>query len=256
MEITFIGTGSGKTSLKRNHSSILFSKEGYNLLIDSGDGISKALLENNIEYSAINSILFSHFHPDHLDGMPNLLNQMKMRGRKNNLKIFVHQNLIKLLKNFIETSNIYFVRLGYEVLLVPFAENDKIILFDDFEFTARKNSHLLKYNRELGIEESKLLSLSFLFSINGRKIFYSGDVESVLDLYLFNDKKIDYFISESTHISVKELTDVYRNFKPLKLIITHIEDGIEPELIKWYNKLDEKEKEDIIIANDGMKLEL
>ena len=256
MKIIFIGTGSGKTSLKRNHSSILLSGANYNLLIDAGDGISKALLENNIGFSEIDSILFSHFHPDHLDGISNLLNQMKMLKRKNSLKIFVHKNLVDLLERFIQTSNIYFVRLGFNVQLIPFKEDETIKVNDNFEFIAKKNSHLLKLNREIGIDESKLISLSYFFSINENKIFYSGDIANASDLYLFKEKITEYFISESTHISVDELTEVYNTINPLKLIVTHIEDGIERNLIKWYNRLSEKDKERIILANDGLKLEI
>ncbi|MEO8398834.1 MAG: MBL fold metallo-hydrolase, partial [Ignavibacteriaceae bacterium] len=75
-KIKFIGTGSGKTSLKRFHSSFLILNESYNLLVDTGDGISKALLLQNINYNSIDGILISHLHPDHYTGLPLLLVQM------------------------------------------------------------------------------------------------------------------------------------------------------------------------------------
>jgi ribonuclease BN (tRNA processing enzyme) len=181
---------------------------------------------------------------------------MKMQKRKNELKIIAHKNLIDLFEEFINMSNIYFIRMGFKIQLIPISENERIRLNNDFEFIAKENQHLLKLNRELGIKESKLISLTFLFTVKGIKIFYSGDVESIRDLYLFNDDKIDYLISESTHISLEELIEVYKNINPFRLIITHIEDGIEPNLIKWYNKLKESDKEKIILASDGMKLEL
>ena len=67
-ELKFIGTGSGKTSLNRFHSSFFIKTSNYNLLIDAGDGESKALLSQGIDFNTIDGILFTHLHPDHYTG--------------------------------------------------------------------------------------------------------------------------------------------------------------------------------------------
>ena len=73
MKIKFVGTSSGKASLNRFHSSLLLSSENYNLLVDAGDGISRALLVNGINFNSINGIIFTHLHPDHFSGLPALI---------------------------------------------------------------------------------------------------------------------------------------------------------------------------------------
>jgi len=78
LEIKFVGTGSGKTLLKRYHSSFLIKTEAYNLLVDAGDGISRALLNQKVTFDSINGILISHLHPDHYSGLPSLIIQMKL----------------------------------------------------------------------------------------------------------------------------------------------------------------------------------
>ena len=88
MKIKFIGTGSGKTSLNQFHSSLLLISKNYNLLVDAGDGISRALLFNEIEFNIIDGILLTHLHPDHFSGLATLIVQMKMMKRKNSLDIF------------------------------------------------------------------------------------------------------------------------------------------------------------------------
>ena len=45
MQLTFIGTGSGRTSIDRFHSSLLFTVNDKNILIDAGDSISRAMLK-------------------------------------------------------------------------------------------------------------------------------------------------------------------------------------------------------------------
>lgn len=254
MEILFLGTGSGSVSLRRDHSSLLISHNNFNLLIDCGDGISKSLIKNQIGFSLVDAILISHFHPDHVDGISNLLNQMKLTGRKNKLSIYLHKNLINQFKSLTEISNIYLIRLGFEVELIPIDEGQKIILCNGFGFLANENPHLQKLKKYPWIDESKLISLSFLFSVAGKNIFYSGDINNVTDLYLFDKSKIEIMISEITHITLKEITEAYKNIKPGKLILTHIKDETESELLDWKKSVDEEKK--IIIAYDGYKMEL
>jgi ribonuclease Z len=254
LEILFLGTGSGITSLKRDHSSFLITYNNFNLLTDCGEGISKALLKNKIGYSSIDAILISHFHPDHVNGISNLLNQMKLTGRKNNLKIYLHHNLLHNLRALTEISNIYLAKLGFNVILIPFEENEIIDLSNGLEFISRKNSHFSKQKKYYGINETNLVSLSFLFSVNSMNIVYTGDIGGISDLYLFENSKIDIFISEITHISLSEINMVIKQINPGKLILTHIADETESELIRWQNSVNDNEK--IITAFDGYKLEL
>jgi ribonuclease Z len=87
VNIIFLGTGSGKTSLKRHHSSLLISSQKHNLLVDCGDGISSALIKQNISFCSIGAILISHMHADHYSGLASLITQMKLVGRKETLTI-------------------------------------------------------------------------------------------------------------------------------------------------------------------------
>lgn len=54
MKLKFIGTSSGQTNPKRNHSAILFENDSSKFLIDCGDGISRSLLHQNILPNHIN----------------------------------------------------------------------------------------------------------------------------------------------------------------------------------------------------------
>ena len=105
--IVFIGTSSGKTSLKRFHSSLLVKSQSFNLLIDCGDGTAKALLSLGISLDLIDGILFSHLHPDHSAGFASLIVQMKQLKREKKLRIFCHKNLAETLKMFLHYSFVF-----------------------------------------------------------------------------------------------------------------------------------------------------
>jgi len=96
-------------------------------------------------------------------------------------------------------------------------------------------------------------SLSFLFKDDENLVNYSGDVGSQNDLYLFN-QKVDWFITETTHIKPEEILDLIDKLDPAKLILTHIGDDFEKLLNDFHQSLPEHLKSRIIIAFDGLEL--
>lgn len=251
MKITFIGTGSGKASLKRFHSSFLIS-ENYNLLVDCGDGNSKALLNAEIDYTKIDGIIFSHFHPDHYTGLPALIVQMKMAKRKNKLDIFVHQSLQNYLKSFLDNSYILEDRMKFNLNYVTFNFDEEITVDDKLNFIARKNSHLsvdIETEKYPGISNA---SSSFLFNDGLTRLHYTADIGTENDLHLFEDKKPEYIISEITHIELAKILSLKDELHLKKLILTHISDEDEERLKEIRIKYDPK----VIIAEDKMQIQL
>jgi len=259
VKIKFLGTGSGKTSLNRHHSSFLISSSNHNLLVDCGDGISNAILKQDISFSFIDSILISHFHADHFSGLPSLLTQMKLLSRKNDLKIFVHRSEKDFLEDFIFHSYLFIDRMTFDLKIISFDEDVKVKLDGSFSFKSKLNSHLDKYQRASletsPLQENKLgfVSLSFLFKDEENSVIYSGDVESENDLYLFN-QKADWFITETTHIKKENILDLLDKFDPSKIILTHIGDDFEKPLYDFHKSLPESLKSRIILVFDGFEL--
>lgn len=254
MKIRFIGTGSGKASLKRHHSSLLVSSKNYNLLIDCGDSTSLALLKQNVNFNSIDAILISHLHADHYSGLASLLTQMKLLNRKTNLTIFIHQSLIDYIKSFLLNSYLFMERLGFELNLIGVEEEKTNQLTDLLSFRAKLNSHLDKYKSSAVSQNVNLASLSFLFRDNESSFFYSADIGSEKDLYLFNEK-VDLFIVESSHVNSEDLKRLVVKNVADKIIITHIDEDSEENLIKFIKSLEIDKKSNISLALDGFILE-
>ncbi|MGA9293013.1 MAG: MBL fold metallo-hydrolase [Ignavibacteriaceae bacterium] len=225
--IKFIGTGSGKTSLKRYHSAFLISHKGYTLLVDAGDGISKAILSQKIPFSSINGILLTHLHPDHYTGLASLIVQMKLTGRNNSLQIIVHKKLKKVIENYLLSSYLLKERMNFKLFIETFDHNKSFKLNDSFSFIGKQNSHLNKYKEYSSANELNFLSSSILFGIDEKHIFYTGDVGKKEDLYLFKSHKSDIIISEVTHVSIEDLLEALTHLKPEKLYLNHISDETE-----------------------------
>jgi len=251
MDLIFIGTSSGRTSLDRFHSSLLFNNQSKRILIDSGDGISRALLNHKIVFNSITDIIISHFHSDHLAGLPSLLTQMIIQGRTNPLNIYTHSDLLTSLKSFLQISFIFIETLKFEVTLLGYDFLNEKRISELFSFFAKQNSHVLnKHN--LVIENLEFISSSFMFMNRNQRIIYTSDISNSNDLYLFKDTEPDIFITEATHIPLEILEEAVTILSPKKIYLTHIDK--ENDLKQWYEKLSDIQKDIIIIAEDGMKI--
>jgi ribonuclease BN (tRNA processing enzyme) len=143
--------------------------------------------------------------------------------------------------------------MSFELKIIPFDDEREIKVNENFNFTARLNSHLDKYNKYDTENKLGFASLSFLFKDDENSLIYSGDIGNENDLYLF-DTKVDWYITETTHIKVDNLTEVFENLNPGKLILTHIGEDFEESLEQYLNSLPNHLKSRIILTFDGLEL--
>jgi len=73
VKITFCGTGGGGVTPGRATSCILLDDGEKGLLLDCGPGTIGALFRSGLPLPAMEAILFSHLHMDHVLGFPELL---------------------------------------------------------------------------------------------------------------------------------------------------------------------------------------
>jgi ribonuclease BN (tRNA processing enzyme) len=225
MKIKFIGTGSGQTSLKRFHSSFLIQSDEYSLLVDTGDGTSKALLRGGVDFNSISALIYTHMHPDHSAGLPSLIVQFKMMKRKKELFIFCHPLHKDQLLSLLNSTHVYPERLDFPINFSTFLPGGIAFIAEGIEFISGLNRHLedLKENPE-GITP---VSCGFLFSLNNKKVFYTGDIGDEEDLYTFRNEKIDIMIAESTHIPLDKIRKAFMELGADYLYLTHISDDEE-----------------------------
>ena len=256
MKITFVGTSSGKTSLNRFHSSLLLSSENYNLLVDAGDGISRALLVNGINFNSINGIAFTHLHPDHFCGLPALIVQMKIMSRKEPLDIYIHQSLENVVENFLLQTYLLPEKMKFEIHYRTFKEDERVNISRDFSLITRKNSHLVELEKyKLSHPSISLYSASLLFESAGKKIIYTSDISSVEDLFLFTDISSDIFISEATHLQTSILIETLSKIEARKIYLTHFSDEDIQILNEILATIPDKIRNKIIMARDGLSFE-
>ncbi len=240
MKIIFVGTGSGKTSLKRYHSSLFFTFNGYNLLIDAGDGISRALINANIDFNSINGILFTHLHPDHFSGLSALIVQMKMFNRTSPLEIYIYEKHVQEVKDYLTTCNLLSEKMSFDILYNPFNDNRKFYIRQELKILPRENSHLSELKKYDKYSNRNFYCASFLFSYGNKNLMYTADIGNKNDLELFRDFKIDILISEITHITISDLIEKLVLIDPPISYLTHITENDEVMLNNFLHNIPER----------------
>jgi len=72
-ELIIIGSGTGIPSLRRGSPGLVVLSDSATLLIDSGPGALRKMLEVGITYQDIDILLYTHIHPDHVSDLVHVL---------------------------------------------------------------------------------------------------------------------------------------------------------------------------------------
>ena len=76
MQITILGTACMVPTKDRGHQAIFLKYLGEGILVDCGENTQRQMKIAGIKHTAITKILISHFHGDHILGIPGLLQTM------------------------------------------------------------------------------------------------------------------------------------------------------------------------------------
>jgi len=88
INLTFLGTGSSIPTARRNHPAVLLRYKGENVLVDCGEGTQRQFRKAWLNPCKITKILISHWHGDHVLGLPGLLMTMVKNGYNKSLEIY------------------------------------------------------------------------------------------------------------------------------------------------------------------------
>jgi len=87
LDIALLGTGGMIPLHNRYLTAMLARYNGRMLLIDCGEGTQVTMRELGWGFVHLDTILFTHFHADHISGLPGLLLSLSNYGRTETLTI-------------------------------------------------------------------------------------------------------------------------------------------------------------------------
>jgi len=170
MQLTFLGTACMMPTKDRNHTAVLLEFNQDGLLFDCGEGTQRQLRMAGIRPTRITKLLISHWHGDHILGLPGLLQTLGASDYQETFKIFGPEGSKRFYKNM--TEWFFFDRNinveVHEVKTGTFFETEKYMLealpLDHgiptigFRFIEKDRKRIkVDYVKKLGIPDGPLL---------------------------------------------------------------------------------------------------
>jgi ribonuclease Z len=135
LAVTFLGTGGSVPSARRSTASVLVSRGGERLLFDCGEGTQRQM-QRSLGLVQADEIYLTHFHADHVLGIPGLLKTYDLTDRQVPLKIYGPLGLTELFQVFSPLIG----RLGFTLNLTEVGPGDAVE-HDGYEVRPFEASH-------------------------------------------------------------------------------------------------------------------
>jgi ribonuclease Z len=87
LEVTFLGIGASVPSARRSTAAVLIARGGERLLFDCGEGTQRQM-QRSLGLVQVDEIYLTHFHADHMLGLPGLLKTYDLTDREVPLRVY------------------------------------------------------------------------------------------------------------------------------------------------------------------------
>lgn len=138
MKITFLGTSCMIPTKERNHTSILLSYKNENILMDCGENTQRQLRIAGISPTKITKILITHWHGDHVLGLPGLIQTLAVSEYSKVLEIYGPIGTKKFFERIQET---YILRANIKIKIKEIKQGGMFFRGNDFSLEAIKLKH-------------------------------------------------------------------------------------------------------------------
>lgn len=165
LDVCLLGTGGMMPLPDRWLTSLLIRYNGRMILIDCGEGTQIPLKMAEWGFRTIDAVLFTHYHADHIAGLPGFLLTLGNSGRVEPLTLMGPSGL----KKVVEGLTVISPALPYELRLIELSniENTEICISDIFIKSIPVDHNLpclsycieLKRQGKFDVERAKKLSI-------------------------------------------------------------------------------------------------
>ena len=137
LDVSLLGTGGMMPLPHRWLTSLMLRYNGKSILIDCGEGTQIALREKGWSPKPIDIICFTHYHADHISGLPGMLLTMGNAERTEPLLLIGPKGLTRA----VNALRVIAPELPFEIQYQEITEPEQEFSFDGFRIKAFKVSH-------------------------------------------------------------------------------------------------------------------
>jgi ribonuclease Z len=96
LDVVFLGTSASMPTAHRSPAALLVRRGGERLLFDCGEGTQRQMLRSSVGLIELREVFLTHFHADHVLGLPGMLKSFALRGRDEAISIYGPRGLREL----------------------------------------------------------------------------------------------------------------------------------------------------------------
>ena len=137
LDVSLLGTGGMMPLPYRWLTSLMLRYNGKSILIDCGEGTQIAMREKGWSPNPIDIICFTHYHADHISGLPGMLLTMGNAERTEPLLLIGPKGLSRV----VNALRIIAPELPFEIECREITEAEQTFFFDGFDIKAFKVNH-------------------------------------------------------------------------------------------------------------------
>ncbi len=124
LELIILGSSAAIPTKKRNLSSVALRHKNHIILFDCGEDLQRRFIEAGLKFNKPLKILISHFHGDHVIGLPGLLFRFSLTDRSAPLTILGPPNLFLYLYLH---RKILGLKANYPITIVEIDHDNKVL---------------------------------------------------------------------------------------------------------------------------------
>ena len=137
LDICLLGTGGMMPLPGRWLTSLMTRYNGSNLLIDCGEGTQIAIKEKGWTVKPLDVICFTHYHADHISGLPGLLLAMGNAERTEPVTMVGPRGLERVVNGL----RVIAAELPFEIKFIEITEAERVLELAGYRITAFRVSH-------------------------------------------------------------------------------------------------------------------
>ncbi len=137
IDVCLLGCGGMMPLPYRYLTSLLLRYNGSCLLIDCGEGTQIALRKKGWSFKPIDVICFTHYHADHISGLPGLLLSMGNAERSEPLTLIGPKGLERV----VNALRVIAPELPFEIRMIEIQGKEQKFFLNGYELTAFRVNH-------------------------------------------------------------------------------------------------------------------
>ncbi|TCL57894.1 ribonuclease Z [Kineothrix alysoides] len=163
LDVCLLGTGGMMPLPHRWLTSLMVRYNGKSILIDCGEGTQIAMKEKGWSPKPIDIICFTHYHADHISGLPGMLLTMGNAERTEPLLLVGPKGLTRV----VSALRVIAPELPFEIECMELTEPEQSIELDGFRIEAfRVNHNVICYGYSISINRIGKFHLEKAMELN------------------------------------------------------------------------------------------